>query len=55
MIIAGWADVVLLSHLTFLVSLRPEIFEKEALGDEKIRAWWNRTEYIRKGVASPNL
>ncbi|CAO0797541.1 unnamed protein product [Mucor circinelloides] len=51
----GWADVALLSHLTFLVALKPEIFEEHVLCDENIRAWWNRTEYIRNGVASPNL
>ncbi|CEP19721.1 hypothetical protein [Parasitella parasitica] len=51
----GWADVVLLSHLTFLVAFKPEIFETAVLSDERIRAWWDRTEHIRTGVALPNL
>ncbi|KAI8637282.1 hypothetical protein BD408DRAFT_424789 [Parasitella parasitica] len=51
----GWADVVLLSHLTFLVALKPEIFETAVLSDERIRAWWNRTEHIRTGIPLPNL
>ncbi|GAN11477.1 glutathione S-transferase domain-containing protein [Mucor ambiguus] len=51
----GWADVVFLSHLTFLAALKPEIFEDHVLSDENVRAYWNRTKYIRNGVASPNL
>ncbi|KAK4514546.1 uncharacterized protein ATC70_002144 [Mucor velutinosus] len=51
----GWADVALLSHLTFLAALKPEIFKDHVLNDQNLRAYWNRTEYIRNGVASPNL
>lgn len=55
MCIAGWADVALLSHLTFLAALKPEIFKDHVLSDETVRTYWNRTEYIRNGVPSPNL
>ncbi|CAO3653049.1 unnamed protein product [Mucor fragilis] len=51
----GWADVALLSHLTFLAALKPEIFKDHVLSDETVRTYWNRTEYIRNGVPSPNL
>ncbi|KAI9487338.1 MAG: hypothetical protein EXX96DRAFT_497882 [Benjaminiella poitrasii] len=57
---AGYADIILASHLTFLFALRPELFEEAVLSafgpsDNPIRSWWARMEKYRNGVPSSRL
>ncbi|KAG0746832.1 hypothetical protein G6F57_002354 [Rhizopus arrhizus] len=48
---AGWADIVLASHLNFMYRFRPDLFESSVLGlfdDDVLANWWKRTEHFRK-------
>jgi hypothetical protein len=49
--LAGWADIVLASHLNFMYRFRPDLFESSVLGlfdDDVLANWWKRTEHFRK-------
>lgn len=55
----GWADVVTASYFTFLIRIRPDLFEpivfKHAKAGDAFRAWWGRMEkYMQDKPPAPD-